>query len=144
MRTAKRDLNPIRFLRRPSTSSSFEVNQVNMEPEYDDQAAGKRELESRVHQWLKGSKPPAVITSKPAPMLEDNFENNIQQDESTAHNAVCLDDTLYHPDFADWASVKLVEPRKYSYTADPSPLKALDEATATISNLLKLQFDILG
>jgi hypothetical protein len=140
LQVAKRKWNPIRFLRRKEN--------VQADSGYEEETAEEDELESRVHQWLKGSKTPSKgnDTRKQEPMQEDGFESILQTDSHSPQSVRALDDTLYHPDFADWASVRLVEPQELSFTADQtqSPFKVFDEATATISNLLKLPFDHHG
>jgi hypothetical protein len=112
------------------------------------------ELASRVRQWIKDSKPPRLCTRFRGQPISEDFLANILEDEAKEDYDACIleheanaaqkisssDIALYHPDFADWSSVKMANAQRSS-SARPSPFKALDDATASISNLFRVSFD---
>lgn len=124
----KRTWNPIRILRHNSSKDCVQDDLQGAAVE-----STEMELESRVMQWLQSSKPPSFSSRKHGSILEENISDEIEHETISKISDDSLESScvLYHPDFADWASVRLSE-------AQASPFKSLDDATASITNLLKI------
>ena len=102
------------------------------------------ELEIRVEQWLQDSEPPRILLFKPEPKAVGPqyypLRNDVnQRADLIQENEVSTPDVLYHPDFVDWTLVRI---REDDQVDNPSPnvFQVLDEATESISNLLKSPF----
>ena len=109
------------------------------------QVTPTRELESRVVQWLQESKPPSTVSIKTEPILEDMHESILEYNTDTVlcNEMSSSHDTLFHPDFADWATVQQTESKtKAPSFSAANDLKVFDDAIASISSLLRVTFSL--
>lgn len=134
--------NPVRILRRrgckedkgpapgalTSENSCCEVG----ESQRDD-------LNSRVSEWLNASKLPEHATLH-SEYMTGGFYSEISElgpTESKARKCV-----IYHPDFADWSSVKNVDIGADSNSSSSRKLKMIDDASASLSSFLRVSFNL--
>ena len=102
--------------------------------------AHAHELDSRIKQWLKESRPPRVQYIS-APMIENNFEANGSNEPSLRISHRDSTDRLYHPDFVEWECIQQED--RYLPFEQVRPnglLNVLDDAKAAISILLNAPF----
>ncbi len=130
--------NAVRSLRGEKGKSSVDFQDA---PAMVEEPDLESELEKRVKQWQSESSPPKNTTS-PAPSSntyqnQDCYLEVCPQVGGTMENA----GELYHPDFADWASIHA---DRTQYRRIPSPektgpddlLQILDDATASLSKTI--------
>jgi hypothetical protein len=124
-----------------SDSPSVEVEEL--EPE--------SELERQVKQWLSESFPPQNIGS-PASFDVHRDQDHRVQGKYRLQIAAGPEENesamvLYHPDFADWASIHPSQCTMASSSEENGPddlIQVLDGATASLSKLLSAPFCTFG
>ncbi len=106
------------------------------------------ELEQRVKRWLSESSLPKDSRSRASCYTRQNqdcyFDAGHQMDDGSMSDVEKADTgVIYHPDFADWASI---HPTQGERTPSPENLRpddllqVLDDATASLSKLLSAPF----
>mmetsp|Transcript_25917 Transcript_25917/g.53877 ORF Transcript_25917/g.53877 Transcript_25917/m.53877 type:complete len:149 (-) Transcript_25917:99-545(-) len=113
-----------------------------------DEDVEESELETRVKRWQSESLPPNGTTSSPAKLKagqsEDHYFEANQQVIGTMHDVEQADDeVLFHPDFADWASIHPTLGDRTPSPAEAGPdglLQVLNDATESLSKLLNAPF----
>jgi hypothetical protein len=114
-------------LNRRGSEQGHQAHQVACEEGVD--------LENKVLQWLKNSKPPKLGSSRFEPRLQQTlessseYESNIMQDNAEI-------EVLFHPDFADWTLLEGPKTQIVPALTTENPLRALDDAAASIAELL--------
>ena len=133
--------NAVRSLRgkkdkMPDGSQNNSCSSKDEEPE-------ESELEARVKQWQSMSFPPNGAISPAGHNGDHYFEANIQVFGAMYDMEQADDAVLFHPDFADWASVHPTLGDRTPSPAEAGPdglLQVLNGATESLSKLLNASF----
>ena len=112
----------------------------------DEEIELESELEIRVKLWLSESSAP-TFTRSPATDCKDQncYVDACRQIHATPCVELASNDVLYHPDFADWASIHPTQSNRAPSPAQIRPnglLQVLDDATLSLSKLLIAPFGV--
>jgi hypothetical protein len=146
---SKRSWNPIRVFRQKKSKQGKE--NAKADPEHSMRTACEvvytleTELETRVVQWIRDSKPPKHSKGKCKAILEETVENGNEHAPliDSEREPKAMTSVLYHPDFKDWRAVNAVnqvDTQGIESSSLPSPFKVLDDAAASITDLIKIPF----
>jgi hypothetical protein len=134
----------------------YELDQESRILHDDDVDDTMSELEERVRKWLQESCPPASTTTsigkkfrpeknKRKEKIQEKRRHSMSElSETRGPNCSTLTErpkpmTLYHPDFADWASCEIKHDTAACIQRSSSPilLSVLDEAHSSLSKFFK-------